>query len=167
MDRFELLGIFILVFYVFAAIVVIAPIIYAIVRKKWEIILSEAIILTVLAALIFVLETGVLEVDQHVTTQEYLSDLSFSQNKHVGIDKEGVLLLLGYPDGYRDAEGVYQAFPYDKRVEAQAKLMEEDVVVWVYTGYKRPDPADPYRMTVTFDENGETVDARLEMIPGG
>jgi hypothetical protein len=163
----SLFGFFAIAFYSCAAVAVIAPVIYAIVKKNWNIILSEAIILTVLALLIGFLERGGWETNRFSTTMEYRNVHSFFLDYPVGMEKDDVSFTLDYPDGYLDGEGVYHDFPFENRRQGKEEVLKKEVQVWIYTGYMLPESREPYRMTVTFDENGKMVSAQFEMIPEG
>lgn len=100
------------------------------------------------------------------TTDTYRQCKSFREEFARGrqeFTKEKVYAKLGRPDGYvTEAEGYASAL----RVEKE-RLMEQDVNRWVYEGYERPDPANPFRLIVTFDAAGKCIDVQLHMVAGG
>ena len=102
--------------------------------------------------------------DMLYTTSEYRKFKSFADKHKAGMKKEKVLDELGYPDAYRDALGDY----YSNRDENfQENLLEDDSAVWIYECHKLPDPAEPYRLKITFNIEGKSEHAELTLVPGG
>ena len=48
-------------------------------------------------------------------------------------------------------------------------MMQSDCRIWIYTCHDivRPDLGNPYKLIITFDENGETNSVEFEEVPGG
>ncbi len=77
--------------------------------------------------------------DALFTTAEYRAYQSFAEKHNAGMEKQEILDQLGCPDGYVDAQGNYQSI----------------------------EPADPYRLKITFDADGNSESAELTLVPGG
>ncbi|MBE5940810.1 MAG: outer membrane protein assembly factor BamE [Lachnospiraceae bacterium] len=84
------------------------------------------------------------------------------------ISKEEVFDILGYPHCYfsNDDEN-WQYYTYDNKESFEENLFRADANEWVYECWKYQDPADPYRLNISFDEEGKVTDASFEVIPGG
>lgn len=100
------------------------------------------------------------------TTAEYRSFQSFADRHQAGTEKQTVFEELGYPDAYYDEQGNYQKVPYTER-EAYEEVLLDEGAVFVYECYKRSDPAEPYRLKITFNDEGKSVGAELVLVPGG
>lgn len=83
------------------------------------------------------------------------------------MEKQEILDTLGCPDGYVDAQGNYQTIPHAEQDSFVDLFLTDSVTAWVYECWKRPDPADPYRLKIAFDQDGESTLAELTLIPGG
>lgn len=105
--------------------------------------------------------------DALFTTAEYRAYQAFAEKYNAGMEKQEILDELGCPDGYVDAHGNYQSIPYADQKSFEDKLLTNFSTVWVYECWKRPDPADPYRLKITFDAEGNSESAALTLVPGG
>lgn len=101
------------------------------------------------------------------TTAEYRSYQSFAKNYKAGMEKQEILDKLGCPDGYVDAQGNYQTIRHADQESFKANLSADTSTTWVYECWKRPDPADPYRLKITFDADGNSISVGLMLVPGG
>jgi len=104
-------------------------------------------------------------IDDLFTTAEYRNCKYFAQEHEPGMGKQQVLSKLGCPDGYRDAEGNYHRIK-DKK-SFQESVSTDTSVEWSYEVYELPDPANPYRLRITFDADGKSVTAKMEVVYGG
>ena len=105
--------------------------------------------------------------DALFTTAEYRTYQAFTENHDAGMEKQAILDKLGCPDGYYDMQGKYQGIPYADQESFQEILLTNLSTAWVYECWKRPDPADPYRLKITFDAEGNSKSAELTLVPGG
>ena len=105
--------------------------------------------------------------DTLFTTAEYRTYQAFTENHDAGMEKQAILDKLGCPDGYYDMQGKYQGIPYADQESFQEILLTNLSTTWVYECWKRPDPADPYRLKITFDAEGNSKSAELTLVPGG
>ena len=120
----------------------------------------------ILAALVIaLLLTGC--TDALFTTAEYRSYQSFADNHKAGMSKQEILDKLGCPDGYYDMQGNYQSIKPADQKSFEENLAEDSSDAWVYECWKRPDPADPYRLKITFDAEGNSESVALTLVPGG
>ena len=101
------------------------------------------------------------------TTAEYRTYQTFAEKHNAGMEKQTILNELGCPDGYYDMQGTYQSIPYADQESFQEILLTNLSIAWVYECWKRPDPADPYRLKITFDAEGASESAELVHVPGG
>lgn len=101
------------------------------------------------------------------TTAEYRTYQSYADKHKAGMEKQEILDKLGCPDGYVDAQGNYHAIARVDQESFEENLAEDNSAVWVYECWKRPDPADPYRLKITFDADGKSKSAELTLVPGG
>jgi hypothetical protein len=46
-------------------------------------------------------------------------------------------------------------------------LLEDSGSAWLYECWKQADPADPYRLKITFNAEGKSESATLTLVPGG
>lgn len=122
----------------------------------------KCVFLVLLVALLLTGCTDVL-----FTTAEYRAYQTFAEKHHAGMEKQTILDELGCPDGYYNMQGRYQNIPYADQESFQATLLEDNSTAWVYECWKRPDPADPYRLKITFDAEGKSTSAELTLVPGG
>ena len=105
--------------------------------------------------------------DMLFTTAEYRSYHAFANKHKAGMEKQEILDTLGCPDGYVDTQGNYQTIPHAEQDSFVDLLLTDSVTAWVYECWKRPDPADPYRLKITLDQNGKSTSAELTLVPGG
>ena len=105
--------------------------------------------------------------DALFTTAEYRTYQTFAEKHDVGMEKQAILDELGYPDGYYDVQGNYQSILYADQESFEEILLTNLSTAWVYECWKRPDPADPYRLKITFDAEGSSERAELALVPGG
>lgn len=105
--------------------------------------------------------------DALFTTAEYRAYQAFAGKHNAGMERQAVLDELGYPDGYYDMQGNYQRIPYADQESFQEILLTNLSTAWIYECWKRPDPADPYRLKITFDTEGNSESAELTLVPGG
>lgn len=126
-------------------------------------------LLPILTALILVtLLTGC--GDLFYTTDDYKTYKTFAtlaNQDHASAQKQAVLDALGCPDGYIDSHGNYQHIPVREKETYTQRLLSEESTVWVYECNKRPDPAEPYRLRIFFDAEGNSAAVSFEPIPGG
>ena len=101
------------------------------------------------------------------TTAEFRTYQSYSEKHKAGMEKQKILDKLGCPDGYVDAQGNYHAIARVDQERFEENLAEDNSTAWVYECWKRPDPADPYRLKITFDADGKSKSAELTLVPGG
>ena len=102
-------------------------------------------------------------------TDEFRAYKSFYEHYKNGMDKEKVLGKLGeYPEYFCDKDGnLFSKRDFDDDDEYREVVLENDCRIWKYTCHELPDPANPYRLTITFDENGKSISVEFEIIPGG
>ena len=105
--------------------------------------------------------------DALFTTAEYRAYQVFAGKHNASMERQAVLDELGYPDGYYDMQGNYQRIPYADQESFQEILLTNLSTAWIYECCKRPDPADPYRLKITFDTEGNSESAELTLVPGG
>lgn len=99
-------------------------------------------------------------------TASYRQCKAFSEQYKAGwrnYDKQDVYNKLGLPDGYSTSELGYTPITYKE----SELLFAEDIICWVYRGYELPDPANPFQLTVRFDEQGNCIEAIFTMVAGG
>lgn len=101
-------------------------------------------------------------------TDEYRAYNGFYKRYKDGMDKEKVLgKLVDCPDCFYDAGGnLFHPKDFEDD-EYKEVVMENDCRIWVYSCYELPDPANPYRLKITFDENGKSIGVEFEIVPGG
>ena len=103
------------------------------------------------------------------TTQEFRLYRYFSENYKVGMDKQGVIKRIEYPDSYRDVDGNYYRWNYteDSKEDFNKGALDDTVAEWYYTCYELKDPANPYSLSVYFDSDGRCINVEFEVVPGG
>lgn len=101
------------------------------------------------------------------TTVEYRSYQSFADNHKAGTEKQAIWDKLGCPDGYVDAQGNYQTIKHADQASFKDNLSTDTSTTWVYECWKRPDPADSYRLKISFGEDGKSESVELAIVPGG
>lgn len=102
-------------------------------------------------------------------TDEYRAYNSFYEHYKNGMDKEKVLGKLGgYPEYFYDEGGnSFNKRDFDDDDKYREAILENDCRIWVYNCHELPDPANPYRLKITFDENGKSIGVDFEFVPGG
>ncbi len=75
--------------------------------------------------------------------------------------------MLGCPEGYYGVDEKYTNIPFEDREAIVDVIYGEEVDVWIYTCYELSDPANPYRLKITFDSEGNAIQAEFDFIPGG
>ena len=105
--------------------------------------------------------------DALFTTTEYRAYLAFAEKHNEGMGPQAILKELGCPDGYYDAQGNYQSIPSAEQGRFVEILLEDSGSAWLYECWKRADPADPYRLKITFNAEGKSESATLTLVPGG
>lgn len=108
--------------------------------------------------------------DLFYTTDDYKTYktfATFANRDNATAQKQQVLNSLGCPDGYIDSNGNYQHIPVKEQEEFTQRLLSGESAVWVYECYKRPDPAEPYRLRINFDSEGNSTAASFDPVPGG
>lgn len=75
-------------------------------------------------------------------TAEYRAYKAFYERHRAGMEKEEILEELGDPD---------------------SRLPKQ----WSYECYELPDPANPCRLVIIFDDEGKSVEVTFEYVPGG
>lgn len=136
-------------------------------KKKRTLTIAISVLITfvvfmLLAALLFTSYK-----DMMSTTAEYRRYQSFADNHKAGMGKQEILDKLGCPDGYVDAQGNYQAIRYADQEGFIENLSTDTSKTWVYECWKRPDPADPYRLKIAFDDEAKSISVELTLVPGG
>ena len=101
------------------------------------------------------------------TTSKYRAYSAFAQSHKPGMSKEKVFEKMGCPYSYRDDQGNFMVIDTDDRGDFEDSISAETAAIWYYDCYELPDPANPYRLTVVFDENGKTVSAEMNAVLGG
>lgn len=101
------------------------------------------------------------------TTEEYRRCEAFAKKDRNGMKKEAVIARLSYPDHFRDRDGAYQTTVRINRDARNGMILGEYPSTWVYECWKRPDPADPYRLIITFDSHGKVSNISWSYVPGG
>lgn len=101
------------------------------------------------------------------TTDDYKTMYTFASLYKDGTAKQAVYEVLGCPDGIKDAEGNYHHVPRENRESFVSALPNDGSTAWIYECYKRPDPADPYRLVITFDAEGNSTGMEFTPVPGG
>ena len=105
--------------------------------------------------------------DALFTTAEYRCYQSFVDKYNAGIEKQEILDKLGCPDGYVDAQGNNQSIKPADQKSFEENLAEDSSDAWMYECWKFPDPAEPYRLKITFDADGKSESAELMLVHGG
>ncbi len=105
--------------------------------------------------------------DTLFTTAEYRAYQSFADSHRAGMEKQEVFDKLGCPDGFFDAQGNYHGISRTERESFEENHAEDCSTAWIYECYKQPDPSDPYRLKITFDDEGKSVSVELTLVPGG
>ena len=104
------------------------------------------------------------------TTDDYKTYKTFASlanRDNATTQKQAVLDALGCPDGYIDGDGNYQHIPVQEQEAFTQHLLSEESTVWVYECNKRPDPAEPYRLRIFFDAEGNGTAVSFDPVPGG
>ena len=104
-------------------------------------------------------------------SNEYRSYSKFYDRYKDGITKETVIKKIGYPESIKmdeTDESSLSSFDFENE-EFIETVMESDYRVWFYSCHDivRPDLGNPYRLIITFDENGKTNGIEFEETPGG
>ena len=101
------------------------------------------------------------------TTYEYRLYQSFAERHKAGMEKQKVLEKLGCPDRYIDAQGNYQSIKRADRESFKKTLSSDRSTVWFYDCYQFSDPANPCILKITFNDEGKSVRAEFDFVPGG
>ena len=105
--------------------------------------------------------------DALFTTAKYQSYQSFADRHRAGMEKQAVLDKLGCPDGYLDIQGSWHDIPQAEKESFEENHAENGSTAWIYECYKWPDPAGPYRLKITFDDEGKSTSVEMMLVPGG
>ena len=81
--------------------------------------------------------------------------------------KSGIFSRFGTPHSFTDENGEKQNYVYAYSDEGQEELLRIYSSVWVYEFWKYGDPADPYRVFITFDSEGKTTSVEMTAVGGG
>jgi len=101
------------------------------------------------------------------TTDKYQKYKAFAKRDRTGMTKDAVIGRLGYPDSFRDRDRVSQQTVHIDRDDRDALILGEYASIWVYHCYELPDPANPYRLKITFNGEGKITEMDWDFIPGG
>ena len=101
------------------------------------------------------------------TTSTYKEFTRFVKQHDGGASKQEIFNRFGTPHSFTDKAGEEQFNPYTFSDEGQAELLETYSSVWVYEFYKYGDPAEPYRVFVTFNSEGVTTRVEIAVVGGG
>lgn len=102
--------------------------------------------------------------DYIITTGEYKRQLSVFEDIKDGdsISKSEIVEELGLPSSCYKNGGWIRV-----QGEDSVSCYDSDVTKWNYTCFKNRDPANPYRLTIEFNQKGKTIKSTFEAIPGG
>lgn len=100
-------------------------------------------------------------------TAEYRTYKSFSEKHQTGMDAQKIMTDLGCPDAYCDVKGAYCKINRADREKYKEKLLATPGTIWYYECYELPDPANPCRLVITFNDEGKSTDATFSYVPGG
>lgn len=100
-------------------------------------------------------------------TKKYRTYKTFYKYHKIGMDKEEVLDTIGCPASYKDEEGTWHSLPYKNREDFVKNISSDSSLVWIYECYEFPDPANPYRLKITFDSEGKSESVEFEIVYGG
>lgn len=100
-------------------------------------------------------------------TAQYRTYKSFSEKHQAGMDAQEIMAELGCPDAYWDADGGYCNINRADRETYEEKLVATPGTKWYYECYELPDPANPCRLVITFNDEGKSTDATFSYVPGG
>ena len=106
-------------------------------------------------------------VDAMFTTHDYRTYNAFAKRHKPGTEKQDVLASLGEPVSYSNGQESYRKNSFDDRAQFTKNIMDNDATVWVYECYEMPDPANPYRLIIRFDDEGKTTEIKWYLVPGG
>lgn len=101
------------------------------------------------------------------TTSTYKNFSKFVKNHEDGMTKSGIFSRFGTPHSFTDEDGERQSFSYAQTEEGKAELLKAYESMWVYEFWKYGDPADPYRVFITFDSDGKTTSVEMTAVGGG
>lgn len=101
------------------------------------------------------------------TTSTYKNFSRFVKHHEVGMTKSGIFSRFGTPHSFTDEDGERQSFSYAQTEEGKAELLKAYESMWVYEFWKYGDPADPYRVFITFDSDGKTTSVEMTAVGGG
>lgn len=105
--------------------------------------------------------------DTLFVTAEYRTYKEFSETHNGGMDKQEVFNSLGSPDGYYDTSGNYHHLTHADKLLFHEQLATDHSTAWIYECHQKPDPADPYRLKISFDSEGKSTTAVLTPVAGG
>lgn len=100
-------------------------------------------------------------------TAEYRAYKSFSEKYQAGTEAQKILAELGCPDAYNDGKGNYCPINRADRESYTEKLSATPGTIWYYECYELPDPANPCRLVITFNDEGKSTNATFSYVPGG
>ncbi len=101
------------------------------------------------------------------TTSTYKNFSRFVERHESGIAKQAIFNSFGTPHSFSDESGERQTYNYARTEEGKVELLKNYSSEWVYEFYKYDDPADPYRVFITFDSDGKTTDVKMTAVGGG
>ena len=104
-------------------------------------------------------------------SDEYRAYSKFYDRYKNGITKENVIKKVGNPEYVKicdEDETSFHSIDFEDE-EFLEIMMQSDCRIWIYTCHDivRPDLGNPYKLIITFDENGETNSVEFEEVPGG
>ncbi len=101
------------------------------------------------------------------TTSTYKNFSRFVKHHEVGMTKSGIFSRFGTPHSFTDEDRERQSFSYAQTEEGKVELLKTYESTWVYEFWKYGDPADPYRVFITFDSDGKTTEVKMTAVGGG
>lgn len=101
------------------------------------------------------------------TTKEFRTYKSYAKRNELGSSRQEIFDKLGYPDGIRDSDGYYHSVMFEDREAFEAGISADTSTEWYYDCHELPDPANPYRLRITFDGEGRSENIEFDYVPGG
>ncbi len=76
-------------------------------------------------------------------------------------------IYITYQDGEEYTKQILYSQAGEPDYPTAEKLFDESTTNWQYDFYELPDPANPYRLVVEFDADGNVTNMEFDYIPGG
>ncbi len=101
------------------------------------------------------------------TTKEFRKYKSYARRNELGMSRQDIFDKFGCPDGIKDPNGYYHSIMFENRETFEHGITTDLSTEWYYDCWEYPDPANPYRLEISFDGEGRSESIEFGYVPGG